>query len=97
MPFHYLAPAKELSILLSIAAIYIRIWCYSRLGRVGIVQWRATVDKGVRYHSSAFRRCLHLGRANEHISQQVRPCAFAEGWVREAVFESACSPVTRLC
>ena len=39
------------------------------LGFVGIVQWRAAVNKGVCDHSSAFRRCLHLGRANEHVRQ----------------------------
>ena len=27
------------------------------------------VNKGVCDHSSAFRRCLHLGRANEHVRQ----------------------------
>ena len=46
-----------------------RIRRYSRLGFVGIVQWRAAVNKGVCDHSSAFRRCLHLGRANEHVRQ----------------------------
>ena len=28
----------------------------------------APVNQGVRHDSSAFRRCLHLGRANEHVS-----------------------------
>jgi hypothetical protein len=39
------------------------------LALMGIVQWRAAVDQAVRCHSSAFRRCLHLGRADEHVSQ----------------------------
>jgi len=39
------------------------------LGLLGIVHWRAADNQAVRYHSSAFRRRLHLDRADENVSQ----------------------------
>ena len=71
-----------------------RIWCYSRLGCVGIVQWRAAVDKGVRYRSSAFRRCLYLGRAHEHVSQNKFGCT-SGGGVHEDHCRDYCRRVDR--
>lgn len=57
---------------------------YSRLGSVGLVQWRAAVDKGVRSHSSSFCRRFHLARPNEHVGENERSAVdkAAEAWLR---------------